>query len=674
MTPQRSRHSLSFVFRHSFGASSFAIVLIMCAAEPALLASTLADVPDNPAQYIRLHYTKKNYRIPMRDGVHLYTIVYSPKDASQPYPMLMTRTPYGIHPYEDDKFRASLGPNPHFLEERYIFVYQDVRGRYMSEGIFENVRPHRSELRGASGVPRGNLELSSPHTDESTDTYDTIDWLLRNVPNHNGKAGLWGISYPGFYSSAGMINAHSALKAVSPQAPIADWFFDDFFHHGAFFLPHAFNFFAGFGQPRPEPTRQRSERFKFGTDDGYAFFMDLGPLKNVNDKHFKNRIAYWNTLAAHPNYDSFWQARNLLPHLRNVAPAVMTVGGWFDAEDLYGALKTYQTIERQNPNIFNVLVMGAWSHGGWSRSEAALGNLSFGANTSAFFQKDIELPFFNHFLKGKGEHHLPEATMFETGLNRWRKFDAWPPRGLEKKAFYLHASDRTGIGRLGIERPEDQDEGGAGQGGAGQAPGHDASRRDASALAAYDSYPSDPRRPVPYTNLPGAGMVAAYMAEDQRFAARRPDVLVYQTGTLAREMTLAGPIQAELYVSTSGTDSDWVVKLVDVQPDGRQILIRSEVLRGRFRNGYEKPEPFVPNQPAKISLELQDVLHTFAKNHRLMVQICSSWFPLVDRNPQKFVPNVFEAVETDFIATTQRVYRSGKYASSVQVGVLPAKN
>ncbi len=595
-----------------------------------MVGAACAEIPENPSQYIRQHYTKKSYKIPMRDGVHLSTIVYSPRDTSQPYPLVMTRTPYGIHPYEDDKFRATLGPNPHFIMERYICVYQDVRGRFLSEGVFENMRPHHPK------------RTSPKDVDESTDTYDTIDWLLKNVPNHNGKVGLYGISYPGFYSSAGMIDAHPALKAVSPQAPIADWFFDDFFHHGAFFLAHAFNFYSTFGQPRPEPTTQRPDRFDFGTNDGYAFFLNIGPLKNANARYFKNRIGYWNTLAEHPNYDAFWKARNLLPHLRNVAPAVMTVGGWFDADDLYGALNTYRAIEAQNPKIFNVLVMGAWSHGGWSRAEAALGELSFGSNTAAFFQKEIELPFFNHFLKGKGEHGLPEASMFETGLNRWRKFDVWPPANLEKKAFYLHAR-----GRLSVEIPLDEAD-------------------------AYDSFPSHPSRPVPYTNYPGTGMIKDYMAEDQRFAACRPDVLVYETGNLPRELTLAGPLKADLHVATSGTDSDWVVKLIDVQPGGQQVLIRSEVLRGRFRNSYEKPEPFVSDQPARVRVELQDVLHTFGKNHRMMVQICSSWFPLVDRNPQKFVPNIFFADEADFINANQRVFRSKKFASNIQVGILPA--
>jgi putative CocE/NonD family hydrolase len=606
----------------------------ICVAAGLLLlpqSAVRADIPENPAQYVRQHYTKKNYQIPMRDGAQLFTIVYTPRDQTQAYPLLMTRTPYGIHPYEEDKFRASLGPNPHFIQEKYIFVYQDVRGRFMSQGTYENVRPQLRKHAGPADV------------DESTDTYDTIEWLLKHVPGHNGKVGLSGISYPGFYSAAGMIDAHPALAAVSPQAPIADWFFDDFFHHGAFFLPHAFDFFSGNMQPRPVPTSTRNKRFDYPTTDGYAFYLDIGPLKNVNSKYFHHRVAYWDTMMQHPNYDAFWQARNLLPHLRNVAPAVMTVGGWFDAEDLYGALNTYQTVEKQNPKIFNVLVMGAWSHGGWSREESTLGALNFGSNTSAYFQREIELPFFNHFLKGQGENHLAEATMFETGANRWRRFDQWPPRQLEKKAFYLHER-----GRLSVELP--QEEGNI-----------------------HDSFPSNPDRPVPYTTRTGTRMAKDYMAEDQRFASRRPDVLVYQTGALPRELTLAGPLKAELFVTTTGTDADWIVKLIDVEPDGQQVLIRSEVLRGRFRNSYEKPEPFVPDQPAKISLVLQDVLHTFGTNHRIMVHVCSTWFPLVDRNPQKFVPNIFLADEADFITTTHKVFRSSKYPSNLQVGVLPAE-
>ena len=356
-----------------------------------------------------------------------------------------------------------------------------------------NMRPHLDKKESKKDV------------DESSDTYDTIEWLLANIPSHNGKIGLWGISYPGFYASAGMIDAHPALKAVSPQAPIADWFFDDFRHHGAFFLPHAFNFMAVFGQPRPEPTTLRIERFDHKTPDGYQFFMDLGPLKNANTKYFKDRVTFWNRLAEHPNYDAFWQARNLLPHLKKVAPAVMTVGGWFDAEDLYGALNTYQAIEQQNPEIFNMLVMGPWQHGGWSRSDGEkLGNIHFGAKTGLFYQKDMELAFFDHFLRDNGDPKLPEAYMFETGANRWRRFDHWPPKNLQKKTLYFHAG-----GRLSFNAPSEESE-------------------------AHDEYVSDPNKPVPFTEVIATGMTTEYMTDDQRFAARRPDVLTYETEPLEK--------------------------------------------------------------------------------------------------------------------------------------------
>jgi putative CocE/NonD family hydrolase len=586
----------------------------------------------DPARWIRENYVRRDYRIPMRDGVRLYTTVYAPKDCEEEYPILMMRTPYGVGPYEKDKLRTTLGPNSNFIKEGYIFVYQDVRGRFMSEGTFENMRPHRPK------------HATKDDTDESTDTFDTIDWLLRNVPNHNGKVGLWGISYPGFYVSAGMINAHPALKAVSPQAPIADWYFDDFFHQGAFFLPHAFNFFSGFGQARPEPTTKGGKRFEHGTPDGYQFFLDLGPLRNVNPRYFKGKIAFWNRFVEHPTYDDFWKARNILPHLKRVPPAVMTVGGWFDAEDLYGALHTYQATERQNPGIFNVLVMGPWAHGAWGHVDATkLGNISFGTNTAAHFQTKIELPFFNHHLKGKGEHDLAEATIFQTGVNRWRTFEHWPPENVEKRKLHLR-----GEGGLSFD-PEERE--------------------------GFDEFVSDPRRPVPFTEAVAIGMTREYMTDDQRFASRRPDVAVYQTAPLKEPLTLAGPLQADLVVSTSGTDSDWIVKLIDVFPNdatdrrqaGYQMMVRSEVIRGRYRKSYSRPEPFVANQPTAVTVKLQDVLHTFAKGHRVMVQIHSTWFPLVDRNPQKYVANIFLAEEGDFIRTTQRVY----FDSALQVGILP---
>jgi uncharacterized protein len=583
------------------------------------------------AQNLKETYDRHDFQIPMRDGVRLYTTAYTPKDKSQPYPMLMMRTPYSIWPYDKTSFPGRLGPNQHFAAEGYIFVYQDVRGCYMSEGTFVNMRPHLDK------------HVNRIDIDESTDTYDTIDWLIQNVQNHNGKVGMYGISYPGFYASAGMINAHPALKAVSPQAPIADWFFDDFNHHGAFFLPHAFNFFASFGQARPEPTTTRPARsVNYGTKDGYKFFLEMGPLSNANKKYLHGKIAFWDELMQHPNYDAFWQARNILPHLKKCAPAVMTVGGWFDAEDLYGALNTYAAVEKQNDN-FNIIVMGPWAHGAWAGfSGSSLGSAKFGSDTSPFFQKEIELPFFNHFLKGKGQHGLPEAYMFETGANKWRKFDAWPPKETVKAKLFTHAD-----GKLAFEPTKVKD--------------------------SFLEYVSDPNKPVPYTEAISIGMTREYMTDDQRYATMRPDVVVFQTGILQDDLTFAGPILADLKVSTSGTDSDWVVKVIDVFPEEAKsyhMMVRSEVIRGRFRNSYEKPEPFKANEPTTVKLPLQDVLHTFKKGHRVMIQVCSTWFPLVDRNPQKYVENIFFAQEKDFVRATQRIYCSPEHPTSIEVGIL----
>lgn len=610
---------------------SFALVVLLFLAPRGLLAQD--------AKFIREHYTRQTVRIPMRDGVRLHTIIYSPKDTSQSYPMLMKRTPYGIPPYDDGAMPGVLGPNRLYAREKFIFVYQDVRGRYMSEGKFENMRPHRPKRPSVKDI------------DESTDTHDTIEWLVNNVKNHNGKVGMWGISYPGFYCSAGMIDAHPALKAVSPQAPIADWFFDDFFHHGAFFKSHAFGFFSSFGKPRPMPTTTKSPAFEFPTPDGYQFHLDAGTLKDLNAKHLKHEVSFWNKMAKHPNYDAFWQERNILPHLKNVAPAVMVVGGWYDAEDLYGIFNTYQAVEKQNPGIFNVLVVGPWYHGAWASAEASkLGDIHFGANTAAYFQKEAELPFFKSYLKGAKNAGLPEALMFETGRNEWKRFDAWPPREVRKVTWYL--GEKQSLGRI---------------------PGKEG----------FDEFLSDPAKPVPYTQAIAPRMTREYMVDDQRFASRRPDVLVYQTQPLAGDMTLAGPIDVTLEVSTTRTDADWVVKLIDVYPDGYrdphqfgknlggyQRMIRSEVIRGRFRNSYEKPEPFEPGKTTTVKLRLLDVLHTFKKDHRVMIQVCSSWFPLVDRNPQKYVPNIFEAEEEDFVRATHRVHRSGAEGSRVEAGVL----
>jgi len=596
--------------------------------------------------FIRANYDKQEVRIPMRDGVHLFTAIYTPRDRSRSYPVLMRRTPYSVAPYGQESFPQTLGPSDLLTRDGFIFVLQDVRGTHMSEGQFVNMTPHLPEKNAPGEI------------DESTDAYDTIEWLMANLENPNGRVGMWGISYPGFYAAASMIDAHPALVAVSPQAPIADWWYDDFHHHGAFFLPHAFNFLSSFGVPRPEPTTERNPRFDHGTPDGYQFFLDMGPLKNANQLYLNHGIPFWDSIIAHPNYDEFWQTRNLLPHLEEVAPAVLTVGGWFDAEDLYGPLNIYRSVEEKNPGIYNGLVMGPWRHGGWARTDGSfLGNVHFGSATAPFYRENIEAAFFLHYLKGEGEMTLPEAYMFETGANRWRTFQDWPPVGT-REAFLYPGAD----GDLSFE-PAGVNSGG------------------------FVEWISDPTKPVPYTQDIAIGMTREYMTDDQRFAARRPDVVAFQTAPLEEDVTLAGPLTAELWVSTSGTASDWVVKLVDVFPPdaqdpphqdfargmragGYQMMVRSEVIRGRFRNSHENPEPFVPNRPTRVDLPLQDILHTFQAGHRIMIQVQSTWFPLVDVNPHRYVENVYLAGEDDFIPATQRLYTADPHRTRIRVGVL----
>ncbi len=614
--------------------------LLCAAALPAAVAAQGLEA-------VRANYTKYEHRIPMRDGKKLFTAVYVPKDASQKYPILMTRTPYSVGPYGIDRYKDNLGPSHFFAQSGYIFVYQDVRGRWMSEGTFVNMRPHNPDKKGPQDI------------DEASDTYDTIDWLVKHVPNNNGKVGMYGISYPGFYTAAGMIDAHPALKAASPQAPIVDWFTgDDFHRNGALWLPHFFNFIADFGKPRPEPTRKGSPRFEHDTPDGYEFFLRLGSLANADRKYFKGNVAFWNDVMAHGTYDEFWQSRNLRPHLKNIKPAVMTVGGWFDAENLYGALQTYKNVEANSPGATNTLVMGPWFHGQWSfPGGESLGNVRFNSKTSDFYREHIEFPFFEFHLKGKGENKHPEAWVFETGTNQWRKHDAWPPKSASARALYLRAG-----GALGTEAPP-------------------AGKSD----ECCDEYVSDPAKPVPFEDQIDIGMSREYMTADQRFAGRRTDVLVYQTPPLDDDATVAGPIDVDLHVSTTGTDSDWVVKLIDVYPDdypdpdpnpthvrmgGYQQLVRGEVMRGKFRNSYSKPEPFEPGKPTEVKYRMNDICHTFRPGHRIMVQVQSSWFPLCDRNPQKFV-DIYSAKESDFQKATQRVYRSKELPSKVTVLVMP---
>jgi hypothetical protein len=643
-------------------AALLAAAVAVAAAAPAP-AGAQGRWNEESAAYVRSHYSKFEAMIPMRDGVELFTAIYVPNDAGpgKRYPILLNRTPYSVGPYGIDRYPDGLGPNAQYAKEGFIFVSQDVRGRYMSEGEFVNMRPHLEDKQGPRDV------------DESTDTYDTIEWLLAHLEHHNGKVGQWGISYPGFYSSAGMIDSHPALVAVSPQAPIADWFIgDDMHHHGAFILPLGFNFFATFGRPRPEPTTEHAPRFDHGTSDSYKFFLDLGPLANADARHFHGEIDFWKQIVAHPNYDEFWRSRNILPHLDGITANVMVVGGWYDTEDLYGPLKTYASIEEKNPGIFNVLIMGPWRHGGWARDQGdTLGGADFGFPTSEWYRDNVELPFFRHFLKGGPAPRLPEALMFETGADRWRRFDAWPPPDLERRTLYLGAG-----GGLSWEPP----------GGADGEP---------AGGAAADSFVSDPAKPVPYTQEITPHWAREYMTEDQRFAARRPDVVVYETDVLDRDVTLAGPLEAKLWVSTTGGDADWIVKLIDVFPDrvppppaedrrprrppsvdvrpddGRLELVRAEVFRGRFRNSYSDPEPFVPGEVTPVAFELRDVLHTFKRGHRIMVQVQSTWFPFVDRNPQSWVPNIFEAEEDDFVSATHTVHRSADYPSGLVVGVLP---
>lgn len=614
-----------------------ALCLLSFAPQTGARQSTQFNVKD--------HYVKSEHQIPMRDGVKLYTVVYSPKDSSQKYPIMMTRTPYSAGPY-GGAYRPSLGPSAAFQQEGYIFVYQDVRGTFMSEGEFEDVRPY---------IPN---KKSPKQIDESSDTYDTIEWLIKNIPNNNGRAGVWGISYPGFYTATALMDAHPALKAASPQAPIADWFIgDDDHHNGAYFLFDSFGFCTFFGMPRPQPTANQFRNFDYGTPDAYDYFLRLGSVANVM-KYFKGENKYINDVMKHGNYDEFWQSRNVLPHLKKVTPAVLVVGGWFDAEDLYGPLNIYQAIEKNNPGAKNILAMGPWSHGQWARGNGdSLGDIRFNSNTSAWYRENVELPFFNFYLKDKGELKLPEATVFRTGANEWKSFDQWPPKDLQSRSIYFRAN-----GKLAFDAPKDSGE-------------------------AFDEYLSNPARPVPYTNVITNSRGTGYMIEDQRFAARRPDVLTFETGALDEDLTLAGPVTADLFVSTTGTDADFIVKLIDVYPDnapnnspsganvrttplgGFQMLVRAEVMRGKFRKSFSKPEPFAPGKPDEVKIAMNDIHHTFKTGHKIMVQVQSSWFPLVDRNPQKFV-DIYNATDADFQKATHRVYRSARLSSHLKVGVL----
>lgn len=603
--------------------------------------------------WIKENYRKREVKIATRDGVKLFTSIYMPKDTTEQHPVLFMRTPYSCAPYgEENWMDLWSGHFRYYLREGYILVIQDVRGRWMSEGVFVDVRPFNPNKKTNADI------------DEASDTYDAIDWLIKNLPNNNGKVGVAGISYPGFYSTMAALSGHPALKAVSPQAPVTDWFVgDDFHHNGAFFQMDAFDFYSGFGKPRPQPTTVGFRGFDYPTKDNYKFYLERRTLKNLASL-MGDSIAFWKDLYAHPNYDDWWKARNVRNFVNNIPAGTSTllVGGLFDAEDCFGAWRTYEAIEQKSKNN-NKIVMGPWYHGQWSSPSndgTSLGNIEFGSATSTWYQNNIELPYFNYYLKGKGDiSKLAEATIFFTGINEWKKFDRWPPALKKNKPIYLYPD-----GKLSWDQPTGKN--------------------------SFSQYISDPAKPVPYTGNVHFKRTIEYMVDDQRFASRRPDVLVFQTETLNEEVTLAGTIIADLVTSISTTDADFVVKLIDVFPDdfrytdllppgvredevylmgGYQMLVRGEIMRGKYRKSLEDPVPFKPNSFEKVRFELPDVAHTFQKGHCIMIQIQSSWFPLADRNPQKFM-NIYEANESDFQKSTIRIYHDAAHPSQIILPVI----
>lgn len=616
-----------------------AFCFLLCAFS--LIAQPRGENPN--AAYVKDNYTKYEYEIPMRDGKKLFTSVYVPKDQSKKYPFMMDRTPYSVGPYGADKYKGSLGPSSAFLHDGYIFVYQDVRGRFMSEGIFEEMMPEKE-------VHKTNKDV-----DEGTDTYDTIDWLLKNVPNNNGKVGVWGISYPGFYTTASLLSRHPALVAASPQAPMSDLWRDDGWHNGAFFLVANFGFYPGFTNRQDDkPTQRRGGRFNPGTNDGYDFFLKMGPMKNTNDKYYKDTIRLWNEIMDHPDYDQHWKDRNVLYHLHDINTAILVTGGWYDAEDLYGAINTYKTLVKKNPKTPVYFTMGPWVHGGWAGGAGDhLGDIDFGGPTGPHYRDDIEFKFFSHYLKGTDMNIAPVNT-FETGVNKWHEYKTWPPAEAKDKQLYLLPGRK-----LSFAAPT-------------------------SGKNSYDEYISDPDNPVPFLDHKSMDMDRDYMTADQRFLANRKDVLSYTSDVLTDDVTIAGDIWANLKVSTTGTDADFVVKVLDVYPDtasnnkftrkdvkmaGYEQMVRSEPIRGKYRNAFDNPQPFTPGKVTPVNWELQDVLHTFKKGHKIMVQVQSTWFPLIDRNPQTFV-DIMKCDTSAFKKATHRIYTSKANPSFLKVRVI----
>lgn len=617
-----------------------------------LLFSGVRAFADTTADSVWMaeNYTKKETYIIMRDGVRLFTTIYEPVDKTTKHPILLNRTPYSIAPY-GEAFKAYWNtPYIAYFKRNYIVVLQDVRGRYMSEGTFMDVRPYMAAN-------------DKNKTDEASDTYDTIDWLVANLKGSNKKVGIFGISYPGFYATMGALSGHPAMVAASPQAPVTDWFMgDDFHHNGAFMMMDAFNFYTFFGKPRPVPTRENAKGYQYNIKDCYKFYLGIPTLADLADR-MGGEVAFWKDIYNHPDYDKWWQDRNTRSHVQHIPKNVATlvVGGLYDAEDCYGAWNLYKAIENKNTNP-NSLVMGPWSHGGWARTSGEyLGNVRFGKKVSEWYMNNVEVPFFEYYLEGKGSAgKIKEATVFVSGENRWHRFSEWPSKNVDYTKMYLDAD-----GTISPTQPR------------GTGDKH------------MNKYTSDPDKPVPYTEDVHFKRTNEYMTDDQRFAARRPDVLVYQTDTLKEDLTLAGPVVADLFTKISTTDADFVVKLIDVFPDnftydtaidgrgngkdypmgGYQMLVRGEIMRGKYRNSFSKPVPFTPGEMTEVKFKLPDVAHMFKKGHRIMIQVQSSWFPLADRNPQTFT-DIYHCDRTAFSICDVQISCTADNASNIVLPIL----
>lgn len=601
---------------------------------------------DFDTSYARMHYNKYEYMIPVRDGVKLFTNVYVPKDTTKVYPFMMERTCYSVAPYEPDKYPYLLGPSEEFMKEGFIFVYQDVRGKHHSEGSWTEITPFIENKKGMQH-------------DEASDTYDAVDWLIKNIPHNNGKVGVYGISYPGFFATNAALAGHPAIKAVSPQAPVTNWFLgDDTHHNGAFFLMDEFDFDYWFANSTNGPNKDKMPQLDIKYDDNYKFFLGMKTVPHVNDLYYHHMVPFFDTILMHPNYDDWWQARDIRKFMNNVKPATLLVGGFYDAEDQWGAVNTYESIEHKNAGNQNFLVMGPWYHGGWASFEMDhLGDIPFGFNTSRWFQKNIQFPFFMHYLKDAPMPALPEALLYDVGFNRWNTFTEWPSKNIVPAKLYFNDSNT-----LSFTPP--------------------------TAISSYNKYISNPDKPVPYEGGVRADRGVTYMDDDQRFASKRNDVLTFETPLLDSDITLAGTAQANLYVSVSGTDADFVIKLIDVYPDttssyqigdklinaaGYEALVRAEIMRGKYRNSFTTPEPFTPGKPTLVSFHVPDVLYTFKKGHRIMLQVQSSWFPLVDMNPQTF-EDIYKAKPEDFKSASIRLYHQKDMPSNLQLGILPASS